>query len=201
MSVTKERFEQGLTYTEYKNQMTRNLERLENTEKTVELAAEDVAFFAQLPQPLPVLAIAEDWCGDVLNNLPVVARLAAESGKLDLRIFLRDQNLDLIDQYLNQGQFRSIPVFVIFDQNFNEQGHWIERPALINELSAKLRAELFATDPVLSQYAPTTSPGELSEEARNRYSQATAAFRAETRQLSDREVVRELRALVTPALA
>lgn len=201
MSVSKERFEQGFTYPEYKKQITRNLERLENTEQTVELAAEDVAFFAQLPQPLHVLAIAEDWCGDVLNNLPVVARLAAESGKLDLRIFPRDQHLDLIDQYLNQGQFRSIPVFVFFDQNFNELGHWIERPALINELSAKLRADLFATDPLLSQYAPTTSPGELSEEARNRYSQATTAFRTETRHLSDREVVRELRALVTPALA
>lgn len=201
MSITKERFEQGLTYTEYKSQMTRNLDRLENTEKTVELAAEDVAFFAQLPQPLHVLGIVEEWCGDVLNNLPVVARLADESGKLDLRLFLRDQNLDLIDQYLNQGQFRSIPVFVLFDQNFNELGHWIERPALLNELLAKLRADLFANDPVLSQYAPTTSPGEFSEEARNRYSQATAAFRAETRSLSDREVVRELRALVTPALA
>lgn len=201
MSITKERFEQGFSYTAYKEQMTRNRERLEQNEETVELAAEDIAFFSQLPQPLHVLAIAEDWCGDVVNNLPVVGRLAAESGKLDLRIFLRDQNLDLIDQYLNQGQFRSIPVFVFFDQAFQELGHWIERPARITELSGQFRQKLFATDPLLSAYAPTVSPGELSVEARDRYSQAFATFRTEHRHLADREVVRELQAIVEPALA
>lgn len=201
MAITKERFEQGFTYPAYKEQMTRNRERLEQNEQTVELDAADLAFFTQLSQPLHVLAIAEDWCGDVINNLPVVGRLATESGKLDLRIFLRDQNLDLIDQYLNQGQFRSVPVFVLFDHQFNELGHWIERPALITELSSKFRQELFATDPLLAPYSPTTSPGELSEEARNRYSQANATFRTEHRHLADSEVVRELRAIVEPALA
>src|SRR5262245_49899777 len=107
MSITTERFEQGLTYDAYKAQMTRNRERLEANEGTVELSTDDVAFFANLPAPLHVLALAEDWCGDVINNLPVLGRLAAESGKLDIRIFLRDQNLDIMDQYLNRGQYRS----------------------------------------------------------------------------------------------
>jgi len=201
MSVSKERFAQGLTYTEYKDTMTRNRERLESNEQTVELDAKDLTFFAQLPQPLHVVAIAEDWCGDVINNLPIVGRLAAESSKLDLRIFPRDQNLDLMDQYLNQGQFRSIPVFVFFDQDFNELGHWIERPARMTERSSKFRQELFANDSLLSQYAPTTSPSEMSEEARNHYSQTMATFRAENRPFSDSEVVRELRALVEGAMA
>ncbi|MFN8439453.1 MAG: thioredoxin family protein [Caldilineaceae bacterium] len=199
MAVSKERFEQGLTYNAYKEQMTRNRERFDNTEQTVELPSDDVAFFAALPEPLNVLVIAEDWCGDVINNLPVLGRLAAASGKLNLRVFLRDQNLDLIDQYLNQGQFRSIPVFVFFDQNFHELGHWIERPARVTELNAKLRQELFANDPLLSQYAPTTAPADLSEEARSRYIQATSAFRTENRLLSDHEVVHELRELVEHA--
>lgn len=201
MSVTKERFEQGLTYEAYKAQMTRNRERLDANEQTVTFAADDLAFFTNLPQPLSVLAIAEDWCGDVINNLPVLGRLAAESGKLDVRIFLRDQNLDLIDQYLKDGQFRSIPVFVLFDAAFKELGHWIERPAHITELQGQMRRDLFTHDPLLSTIAPDTPPAQMPEEARNRLMQANAKFREENRALADQEVVRDLRKIAEQGLA
>lgn len=196
MSVTQERFAQGLTYEAYRAQMTRNQERFIANEQAVALDANDLAFFANLPQPIHVLALAEDWCGDVINNLPVLGRLAEVSGKINLRVFLRDQNLDLMDQYLKEGQFRSIPVFVLFDHNFQELGHWIERPARITELQAEMRAKLFATDPILQTIAPDTAMGQMPEAARDRIMQAYGAFRQEYRAFSDAEVVRELRALV-----
>lgn len=196
MSVTKERFEQGLTYEAYKEQMTRNRERLEANEQTVEFDAHDLAFFKNLPQPLNVLALAEDWCGDVIANLPVLGRLAADSGKLNVRVFLRDQNLDLMDQYLYKGEHRSIPTFVFFDQEFRELGHWIERPARVSEMQAEMRRNLFASDPLLKEFALDTPFAQLPDEARERLREATARFREEHRAFSDREVVRELRALV-----
>ena len=196
MSVTAERFNQGLTYDEYRAQMTRNQDRFITTEEGVTLNDDDLAYFANLEEPLNVLAIAEDWCGDVIANLPVVGKLAEQSGKLNLRIFLRDQNLDIMDQYLKSGEFRSIPVFVFFDQEFNELGYWIERPAKMTELQAEMRGKLFATDPLLSQYDPHTSIGELPEDARGRLMEAFGQFRQEHRAYSDSEVVRELRALV-----
>ena len=196
MSVTKERFAQGLSYEAYRAQMTRNQERFLANEQAVALDANDLAFFANLPEPIHVLAIVEDWCGDVINNLPVLGRLAEVSGKINLRVFLRDQNLDLMDQYLKEGQFRSIPVFVLFDSNFRELGYWIERPARITELQAEMRTQLFATDPVLQTIAPDTAMGQMPEEARERIMQAYGAFRQEYRAFSDAEVVRELRALV-----
>ena len=201
MSITRERFAQGLTYAEYKAQMTRNLPQLEQNEQTLELPADDAQFFAKLPQPLHVLVLAEDWCGDVIANLPTLGRLAAESGKLDVRVFLRDQNLDIMDQYLNHGEHRSIPVFVFFDQDFRELGHWIERPAFVTELQGKLIAELFATDPALAGVAPGTSPAQMPEAARMRLGQAFGEFRAQHRATADREVVRELRALVEHGLS
>jgi len=201
MSVTRERFEQGMTYAEYKAQMTRNRERLEENERTLALDADDVAFFTALPAPRHVLVLAEDWCGDVINNLPVLARLAKESGKLDVRIFLRDQNLDIMEQYLKDGQHRSIPVFAFFDEEFRPVGHWIERPARISELQGAFIGELFASDPAFAGIAPGTPPGELPEAARARLGGAFAAFRAEHRDASDREVVRELRELLGGAPA
>jgi selT/selW/selH-like putative selenoprotein len=196
MSVTQERFEQGMSYDAYKEQMTRNRERFEANEQSLEFDAADLAFFQQLPRPLNVLALAEDWCGDVINNLPVLGRLAAESGKLNVRVFLRDQNLDLMDQYLNKGEHRSIPTFVFFDQEFHELGHWIERPARVSEMQAEMRSGLFASDPLLKEFAPDTPFAQLPDEARDRLREATARFREENRTFSDREVVRELRALV-----
>jgi selT/selW/selH-like putative selenoprotein len=196
MSVTKERFAQGLTYAEYKAQMTRNQDRLLANEEAVVLEPSDLAFFTQLPETLPVLVLAEDWCGDVINNLPVLGRLAEASGKLNVRIFLRDQNLDIMDQYLKEGQFRSIPVFVVFDANFRELGHWIERPASVTAMQAEMRRQLFATDPILREVAPDTPFGQLSEEARNRLMQANAAFRTEHRAFFDGEVVCDLRKLI-----
>jgi selT/selW/selH-like putative selenoprotein len=181
--------------------MTRNRERFEANEEAAVLSDDDLSFFRQLAQPVHVLVLAEDWCGDVIANLPVLGQLAAESGTLDLRVFLRDQNLDLIDQYLKDGQYRSIPVFVFFDAEFNELGHWIERPARISELQQQMRRDLFSKDPALAGLAPDTSIGQLPEEARLHVMQAFSAFREEHRLLSDREVVREVRAIVEQGLA
>lgn len=201
MAVTKERFVQGLTYAEYKAQMTRNQERLLANEAAVVLDPADLAFFSGLPAPFHVLVLAEDWCGDVINNLPVLGRMAEASGKLDVRIFLRDQNLDLMNQYLKDGQFQSIPVFVVFDPHFRELGHWIERPASVSKLQAEMRNHLFATDPILKNVPPDTPFGQYSEEARSRLMQAFGAFREEHRAFSDREVLRDLRGLIEQGVA
>ncbi len=199
MAVTAERFNQGLTYQQYKDQMTRNRERLEANEKSVQISADDLAAFKNLPQPLNVLAIGEDWCGDVIANLPVLGRLAADSGKLNVRVFLRDQNLDLIDQWLNRGQFRSIPVFVFFDSNFNELGHFIERPESVTELRAKKRLEIYANNTEFG--SPDAPIDQLPEPVRVKLQEAQAAMRDETTPFANGEVIRALRAIVEPVAA
>jgi selT/selW/selH-like putative selenoprotein len=202
-TVTQARFDQGMTYAEYKAQMTRNQAQFIENEHSLTFDPSDLAFFKTLAQPLNVLVLAEDWCGDVIANLPILGRLATESGKLNVRVFLRDQNLDLMDLYLKEGKHRSIPVFVLFDQEFNELGHWIERPTRMTELVTALRDDLFATDPLLSTFSPETPFGELPEEARMRFGQAFTQFRSENRAFSDAEVVRELHELIegTPQAA
>src|SRR5689334_3584628 len=92
MPVTREQFNAGLTYDAYKAQMTRNREQFDQNEKDLQLNSNDEQVFRGLPQRLNVLALAEDWCGDVIANLPIVGRLAeASQGKLNLRVLLRDQ--------------------------------------------------------------------------------------------------------------
>ena len=197
MAVTRERFEQGMTYDQFKAKMTRNQERFAANERDAHLDPADVAAFRSLASPLNVLVLAEDWCGDVIDNLPPLGRLAQESGMLHLRVFLRDQNADLMDQYLNRGQFRSIPVFAFFDEQFRALGHFIERPESVTERRAARRAELYAEHPEFG--APGTPADQLPEEARSQLSQALATLREQTKPLDNQDVVRALRAIAEHA--
>ena len=83
---------------------------------------------AALDRAWHLLVLSEDWCGDAVNSVPVVARLAAMSPNVDLRVLARDHNLDLMDAHLT-GTSRSIPVVILLDEEYRERGWWGSRPA------------------------------------------------------------------------
>lgn len=194
MAVTSDRFAQGMTYEEFKGQMTRNRERLEANERSVRPRPEDLAAFRALPRPLNVLVLAEDWCADVIDNLPVLAHLAAQSGKLNPRIFLRDQHPDLMDLYLKDGQFRSIPVFAFFDERMTPLGHFIERPESVTGRRAEQRRVLYAQHPEFG--SPETPITQVPEDVRPRLQAALAELREGTKQQDNQDVVTALRAII-----
>ena len=126
--VTKERFLQGLTFPQYLDQMGTNKEKFVQFLGEIKIKPEDRAALDRLGRRLKVLVITEDWCGDALYNVPVLAKMVEGNPNIEMRVFLRDKNPDLMDQYLNQGIYRSIPVFAFFDENMNEVARFIERP-------------------------------------------------------------------------
>ena len=195
MGVTAERFNQGMTYEEYKAQMNRNQERFVETEASVQVSDADAAAVAGLPEARNIMVIAEDWCGDVISGLPALGKLAeASNGKLNIRVFLRDQNLDIMDQYLNRGEFRSIPVFVSFDQGFNELGTMKERPELVTVLMQQGTAEIHANNP---QYGPAgTPPDQIAEELRPAYMAERNALRDRLRPQINQAIVDTVRGIV-----
>lgn len=75
-----------------------------------------------------LLVLSEDWCGDAVNTVPVLARLVADVPNLQLRILARDRNPELMDAHLT-GTSRSIPVVMALDEDFREHGWWGPRPA------------------------------------------------------------------------
>jgi hypothetical protein len=194
MTLDKARFETGLTYEAYKAAMSRNRERVDVNEQRVQLDPEAVRFFRSLPRPINVVVLAEDWCGDVIANLPVLGRLAKEAGTLNLRIFYRDQNLDLMERWLNQGKYQSIPVFAFFDESFRELGHWIERPASVTELRARKRRDIYGRNP---EFGASDAPvDQLSDGVRAKLQGELQKMRDETTAFANAEVQRELRELV-----
>ena len=74
-----------------------------------------------------LLVLNEDWCGDSVNILPYVARLAGAHPGIELRILGRDGNPDLMNAHLT-GTSKSIPIVIIYDEHFKEIGWWGPRP-------------------------------------------------------------------------
>jgi hypothetical protein len=74
-----------------------------------------------------LLVIAEDWCGDASNTVPVIAKLVDSAPGLELRVIPRDANPDVMNRYLTNGS-RSIPIVIALDEQFQEIGHWGPRP-------------------------------------------------------------------------
>jgi Thioredoxin len=74
-----------------------------------------------------LLVLAEDWCGDASNTVPVLARLADTVPELELRVLRRDEHPEVMDRYLTNGS-RSIPIVIALNEDFDEVGHWGPRP-------------------------------------------------------------------------
>jgi hypothetical protein len=148
--VTAARFEQGLTYADFLANIKINNDKLVRNYDNPVLSEDDLSFFKRVSRlpggPRKLLAVAEAWCGDVYRELPTAVRIAEAAG-MDLRIFLRDENPDIMDEFLsNGGKARAIPVFVFYTADTGYITHFIERSTsahaglaiAIDEAKAKL---------------------------------------------------------------
>ncbi|MDZ7728447.1 MAG: thioredoxin family protein [Dehalococcoidia bacterium] len=106
--ITYDRFKQGKTFQEYLDSDIRNRELFEEnytgTRITADQEKELKALAAKEGGPDHMVVIGEDWCPDVYRGAPVAQRIAEAMG-IELRYFERDQNKDMIAEYLKGGEF------------------------------------------------------------------------------------------------
>ena len=101
-----------------------------------------------LETPQVWMVLTEPWCGDSAFVLPVIAEAASCSDDVTLRILPRDENLDIMDQYLTGGS-RSIPKLVVFTEDGNELFDWGPRPEPAAEYYARLKEEKDSKDAIV----------------------------------------------------
>ena len=149
--VTPERYEQGISYKEWMEKIDRNEEKFADNYNETTLNEEDVArikaLMAKPNGPAKVLALGEAWCPDVVRGMPVAARLCEATG-LEMKIFFRDENLDIMNEFLYKGEFQSIPTLVFYTKDHQYIGHWIEKAKkardeqpIMREITGKMRDE------------------------------------------------------------
>ena len=119
-----------------------NVQRMQRIDKMVRVLPELQTALANLRQNYVGWVITEGWCGDAAQIVPVLEAVAqASAGKLSTRYLLRDDNLDLMDQYLTSGT-RSIPKLIVLRADtLTEVVSWGPRPAPAQELLLGLKAQ------------------------------------------------------------
>jgi thiol-disulfide isomerase/thioredoxin len=65
------------------------------------------------------LVLTESWCGDAAHIMPVINKVAELNNTIDFKVVLRDENLDLMNQFLTNGG-QSIPKLILIDNATNE---------------------------------------------------------------------------------
>ena len=141
-----QRFATGLTWKDYVAQMGDTRARTEDNYGKSKLTDDEQKFFGGIGQVKYAAMLAENWCGDVHRNSPLIAHVCEAMPGCDLRVFIRDQNADLRDAFLNNG-YQSIPVVVFFDKDWNEVGRWIERAHAATGKTASVRARTIDAAP------------------------------------------------------
>ncbi|HKC08460.1 MAG TPA: thioredoxin family protein [Methylomirabilota bacterium] len=144
--LDEKRFNAGQTWKDYMAQMGDTRAKTEANYANSKLTDEERKFFAGVSGVKYVVMLAENWCGDVHRNSPLIAHIVEAMPGAELRVFLRDQNADLRDSFLNNG-YQSIPVVVFFDKDWNEIGRWLERAHGATTVTAGIRARTLGAVP------------------------------------------------------
>ncbi len=140
--VTPARFGQGLTWDDYLRHDEKYRDRYERNYAAFKLTDSEQAALRELMArpnaPARVLVLTEGWCPDCFREVPVAVQMAEAAG-MELRVFPRDLNLDIMNEFLRDGEFQSIPTFVFYTKDHRYLMHWSERSAVANEGMVEMR--------------------------------------------------------------
>ena len=117
-----------------------NDRRMKRLDKTIKITEKTATEIQKLTEPQTWLVITEGWCGDAAQNLPVIQKMAALNENIDLKLVLRDENLELMDLFLTNGG-RSIPKLVALDKDNNVLNTWGPRPTVATKMVADYKTE------------------------------------------------------------
>jgi hypothetical protein len=104
---------------DYINYTKLNESRMHRLDKTLQVIEEVKTYLENLSKEYIWLVLAETWCGDAAQILPVINKMAQVSDKIELRILLRDDNEAVMNLFLTNGT-KSIPKLIILDKESGE---------------------------------------------------------------------------------
>jgi len=101
--------ESNLNYTKL------NIQRTSRWDKRGKLDEELISLVKNISSDQIWLVITEGWCGDSGQVLPFINKIAELNDHIDLKFLLRDENPEVMDEFLTDGS-RSIPKLIILDK-------------------------------------------------------------------------------------
>ena len=154
-SLIKNSLLKGITYSDYRNKIKNllskglstgieqsealfdysllNDKRMDRLDKTLKVSEDTLNSLNQLNENFTFLVIAEGWCGDAAQIVPILNKIAESSSHIDLKIVLRNENEELMNQFLTNGS-KSIPKTLIIDKNNKVINSWGPRPSIATRM-------------------------------------------------------------------
>lgn len=106
-----------------------NNQRMKRLDKQTKLNNETLSKAQKINRDFTWLVLTESWCGDAAQTLPVINKFAEANEKIDFKVVLRDENEELMNQFLTNGS-KSIPKLIVVDNDSKEVvGSWGPRSA------------------------------------------------------------------------
>ena len=193
MALTVKKFSQGMTTQQYIDQIKVNKQAFLDIYHSLEIPAEDLAFFDGLARRLRLAVFTADWCGDALSTTPTILRLAESTDKLEVRVFNRDEELELTNSFLPEHRASTVPVFVVFEPPLREVARFIET-------ARALVPQIDAMDEAIAQEAAAPDLGRGSADPRAVARGKRTAFRVSHAIEWGRVIIREFRQVVAEGL-
>lgn len=110
-----ERSNTGIEKTEALANYTKlNDRRMRRWDKTIKISKETQQKISEFNQKMTLLIITESWCGDAAHVIPALNKMAELNPNIDVKLVLRDENLELMDMFLTKGG-RAIPKVIMID--------------------------------------------------------------------------------------
>lgn len=128
-----------------------NHKRMKRLGKTIKIDEEITTRIKQLDRKMTWLVLTESWCGDAAQTMPVMNKMAELNSDIDLKIILRDENLELMNQFLYNNTL-SIPKLIVIDRENNKVvGDWGPRPSNLTKIVEDFKAENGTLTPEFKQ--------------------------------------------------
>ncbi len=155
-SLVKEAMDQGTSYEVYRKLVADHVEketstgpnqtealtqytllnhsRMKRLDKTVKIPEVIQETFKNHSGKQTWLVLTESWCGDAAQSMPAMNKLAQLAPHIDFKVVLRDENLDLMNEFLTHGSM-SIPKLIVWDHEKEEVvGDWGPRPSVATQM-------------------------------------------------------------------
>jgi len=118
-----------------------NISRINRIEKTLVLSEDIISKLHGINQKINILVISEGWCGDAAQIVPVIHKMVENSDNLELKLFFRDEDESLINQYLTNGG-KAIPIVILLNaETFEEIAYWGPRPKACTPLLQRYKTD------------------------------------------------------------
>lgn len=127
-----------------------NDRRMKRLDKRLQINEPTKEFLKKNTKNQVWLVLAEGWCGDAAQNLPILHKMAELSENIDLKIVLRDENLELMDKFLT-NESRSIPKLISVNENNEVLFTWGPRPTLATKLVKDYKTKHGVVDETIKQ--------------------------------------------------